>query len=138
MPTNTSMSMDERMGNLEAAVSRLEAVVTRGFTDLARRMDGFDARMGTFEARMDGFDARMGRFDQRLDAMNNKVDVTAESLRGDMKRVLEVVGGVAEHLDRTIENIRKEHDAERRLMYAVLKDHGSRLGTLEEILRDRN
>jgi hypothetical protein len=102
------------------------------------RMDGFNARMDRFDARMDGFDARLDRFDQRLDAMNNKIDVTAEWLRGDMKRVLEVVGGVTEHLDRTIDNIRKEHDAERRLMYATLKDHRSRLARLEDIVADRN
>ena len=142
MPTERTMGVDERLERLESAVARIEAAVTRGFGELTSRMDGFDARMDRVQcrrlSRMDGFDARMDRFDQRLDAMNNKIDVTAESLRGDMKRVLEVVGGVTEHLDRTIDNIRKEHDAERRLMYATLKDHRSRLARLEDIVADRN
>jgi hypothetical protein len=93
-------------------------------------MDGFDARM-------DGFDARMDRFDQRLEKMNDKIDVTAESLRGDIQRVVEVVGAMTEHLDRTAENIRKEHEADRRLIYATLKDHRSRLASLEEIVGGR-
>jgi hypothetical protein len=99
-----------------------------------RRLDGFDRRLDGFDRRLDGFDAQMDRFDVRLESMNTKIDVTAESLRGDMKRVVEVVGGLAEHLDRTIENVRKEHEADRRLMYATLKDHRSRLASLEDIV----
>ena len=134
MPTERGMESDERFDKLEAAVVRLEMTVSQGFNELTKRMDRFDARIDGFDARMDGFDARMDRFDLRLEAVNNKIDVTAESLRGDMKRVVEVVGGLAEHLDRTIENVRKEHDADRRLMYATLKDHRSRLASLEDIV----
>ena len=121
------MDVDERLEKLEAAVVRLETTVSHGFSDLAKRIEGFDRRM-------DGFDARLDRFDLRLEAMNNKIDVTAESLRGDIARVVDLVGGLTEHLDRTVGNMRREHDADRRLMYATLKDHRSRLASLEEIV----
>jgi hypothetical protein len=55
-------------------------------------------------------------------------------MRGRLLHVVEVVGGLAEHLDRTIEHVRKEHDADRRLMYTTLKDHRSRLASLEDIV----
>lgn len=127
MPVERVMEQDERLGKLEAAVVRLEQTVSRGFSELTKRMDGFDARM-------DSFDARMDRFDVRLEDMNNKIDVTAESLRGDMARLVELLGGVTAHWDRTIASMRKEHDADRRLMYSTLKDHRSRLASLEEIV----
>jgi hypothetical protein len=132
------------LDKLENAVVRLEVTVSRGFGELTKRMDGFDARMDRFDARMDGFDARldgfdarMDRFDQRLERMNDQIGVTAESLRGDIQRVVDVVSAMTEHLDRTAENIRKEHEADRRLMYATLKDHRSRLASLEEIVSGR-
>ena len=150
--------MDERLEQLEAAVVRLEQTVSRGFSELTKRMDGFGARMDGFDARMDGFDARMDhfaarmdgfdarldgldarmdRFDLRLEDMNTRIDVTAESLRGDMARIVELLEGVSAHWDRTIANMRKEHDADRRLMYSTLKDHRSRLATLEDIVGSR-
>lgn len=141
MTSDWMMEVDERFDRLEAAVVRLETTVCRGFADLTQRMDGFsarmdrfDARMDRFDARMDGFEARLDRFDLRLDAMNNKIDVTSESLRDQMTRVTEVIAGAGEHLDRTAEVIRKEHEADRRLIHAIMKDRRSRLASLEEIV----
>jgi hypothetical protein len=123
MPTEWTMGVEDRLDKLEAAVVRLEVTVSRGFGELTKRMDGFDARMD--------------RYDQRLERMNDKIDVTSESLRGDIQRVVDVVSAMTEHLDRTAENIRKEHEADRRLIYATLKDHRSRLASLEEIVGGR-
>ena len=152
MPAERMAEMDERLEQLEAAVVRLEQTVSRGFSELTKRMDGFGARMDgfdarmdrfaarmdDFDARMDGFDARMDRFDLRLEDMNTRIDVTAESLRGDMARIVELLDGVTAHWDRTIANMRKEPDADRRLMYSTLKDHRSSLATLEDIVGSRS
>lgn len=51
--------------------------------------------------------------DLRLTALDNKIDVSVESLRSDIKTVLEAVGALAEEMRRTTTAIRKEHAADR-------------------------
>jgi archaellum component FlaC len=110
MASDTPMASEER-------VQRLEAKVDQGFADVNGRMD-----------RLDG---RMERLEDRMDAFNTKLDVGIESLRSDMKMVVEHLDAHIEWMKRTIDSIRHEHSADRRLMYAMLRDHNERLRLLE-------
>jgi hypothetical protein len=117
MTAEAPMAIEERL-------ERLEVKVERGFADVGTRMGGLETRMG-------GLDRRMDRMEDRFDAMNTKLDVAVESFRDDMKTLVELVDGHVEEMRRTTESIRKEHAADRRLMYAMLRDHTERLRLLE-------
>lgn len=117
MPTEHAMEINER-------IDRLEAKVDKGFADLNAKADNHDKRM-------DGFEKQMDRFEDRLDRMNTKIDVATESIRNDIKIVIERVDGLAREMQHTTESIRKEHEADRRLMYAILRDHSTRIRALE-------
>ena len=103
--------MDERQ-------ARLETTVANGF-------HGNENRFGALAGRMD-------RLEDRMFALENKLDVVADSIRADLKTVLEAVTASTEEMRRTTAAIRSEHQADRRLMMWILDDHGHRLRALEE------
>ena len=103
MPTEDIMAVDERL-------SRLETTVATGFHDHSQRFD---------------------RLEDRMFALENKLDVVADSIRADLKTVIEAVTAGTEEMRRTTAAIRKEHQADRRLMMSILDDHSHRLRTLE-------
>ena len=72
------------------------------------------------------------RIETRFEALDSKIDISVESLRGDIKTVLDAVGGLASELRRTTEAIRKEHAADREILKLALKDHTIRLQATEE------
>ena len=58
----------------------------------------------------------MDRLEDRMLALENKLDVVADSIRADLKTVLEAVTAGTEEMRRITDAIRKEHQADRRLM----------------------
>lgn len=69
--------------------------------------------------------------DARINALDNKIDISVESLRSDIKTVLEAVGALTEELRRTTDAIRKEHAADRAILKLTLQDHGRRIESVE-------
>jgi uncharacterized coiled-coil protein SlyX len=104
------MAVDERL-------ARLEVTVANGFSDLGRRMDRLEMRMD--------------RLEDRVNALNSKLDVTAESLEGKMGLLMERMDAHAQEMRVWTKAIVDEHRADRRLMYAMLQDHGIRIRALE-------
>lgn len=105
-------------------IDQLEAKVTTGFFESGQRFEGVDGRM----ARLDD---RMSRIGDRMFALESKLDIFADSIRGDIKTVLEAVTAGTEEMRRTTENIRREHEADRRLTRSILEDHSKRVRALE-------
>ena len=54
-----------------------------------------------------------------------------EAVRGDIKLVVERVDSLGAELRREFATVRKEHQADRQLIFSVLTDHGMRLRALE-------
>ncbi len=74
----------------------------------------------------EGFHANTTRFrglDARLDALNNKIDVSVESLRGDLKTVVEILTAHIDEMRRTTDSIRKEGAADREILKLALLNH---------------
>ena len=103
MGSNGIMAVDERL-------SRLETTVATGFHEQIQRMD---------------------RLEDRMFALESKMDVFADAIRGDIKTVLEAVTAGTEEMRRRTEAIRKEHEADRRLMMSILNDHSHHLRAVE-------
>ncbi len=112
--TTDVMAVDERL-------SRLEVTVAKGFAELNGRAD-----------RADG---RMDRLESRLNAMNSKLDIVVESIESKMQLVIERLDATTREMRMTTRAMQLEHRADRRLMYAILKDHGVRIRALEKIVR---
>ena len=104
------MAVDERL-------ARLEKTVAEGFFEQGGRLAKFDARFN--------------RLEDRMTALDSKFDIAVESIRGDVKTILEVMTGFAAEMRRTTESMRKDHEADRRLTRSVLQDHVKRIRILE-------
>ena len=110
MATDDVMAVDKRL-------AQLEQTVAKGFFDQS-------GRMNTFASRMD-------RLEDRIGAVESKLDIVAESIRGDLKTVLDAVTANTDEMRRTFDAIRKEHEADRRLTRSILNDHAVRIRDLE-------
>lgn len=97
------MAVDERL-------AKLEVTVAKGFAELGGSLD---------------------RLEDRVNALNSKLDVTAESLEGKMGLLMERMDAHAQEMRVWTKAIVDEHRADRRLMYAMLQDHGVRIRALE-------
>ena len=103
MANEDVMAVDER-------VAKLEKTMAEGFFGQGRRMD---------------------RLEDRMSALDSKFDVVAESIRGDVKTIRELVTGFMDEMRRTTDSMRKEHEADRRLARLALFGHVTRIRTLE-------
>jgi predicted nucleic acid-binding Zn-ribbon protein len=115
------MAEDEVM-KVDTRLARLEETVANGFFADHRHFD-----------RLDG---RMSRLEDRMSAIESKLDVVSEAIRADIKTILDVVTAGTEEMRRTTSSMQKEHQAERRLMKAILNDHAVRLSDVEQRTRD--
>ena len=118
MTTEEVMAVDERL-------ARLEKTVAESFFEHGGRLDKIDGRLDKIDGRFDGLEDRMT-------ALDSKVDIAVESIRGDVKTVLEVMTGFIGEMRRTTDSMRKEHAADRRLTRSILLDHVTRIRTLED------
>jgi chromosome segregation ATPase len=119
--------LEERMDQLEARMDRLEERMDR----LEARMDRLEERMDRLEARMDRLEERMDRLEEQVSLLNRKIDVMAETLEGKIQSVLEHLSASMTEMRRMNVTLRKEHWADRRIIHAILKDHGIRLRDVE-------
>ncbi len=69
-------------------------------------------------------------------ALSRKVDVTTESLRGEIRTVLDAVGSLADEMRRTTDSIRAEHAADRTILTLAIEQHATRLFAPEQKDRD--
>ena len=127
MATDDVMAVDQRLAQLEKTVAQGFFDQGRRIGGLEGRMDGLDGRVNSVAGRMDGLAGRMDRLEDRMSGLETKLDVFAETIRGDIKTILEVVTAGTNEMRRTTEAIRKEHAADRRLMMSILNDHSNRL-----------
>ena len=67
----------------------------------------------------------------RFAALDNKIDVSVESLRGDIKTVIEVVSALTDEMRRTTDSIRKEGAADREILKLAILNHERRIQTVE-------
>jgi DNA-binding ferritin-like protein len=96
-------AMPETIDKVSERLARLEVTVAQGFRDCEAR----DA------------------------ALSEKIDVNTESLRDDIRTVLDAVGSLADELRRTADSIRNEHAADRKLVTVALQQHAKRIHDLE-------
>ncbi len=68
----------------------------------------------------------------RDSALSRKIDVNTESLRGDLRTVLDAVTELAEEVRRTTTSIRKEHAADRDIFRLAIEQHSRRINPLEK------
>lgn len=101
------MAVDER-------VTKLEVTVAKGFQELGGRMD---------------------RLENRMDAFNEKLDVAVETLDGKMNLVLERMDLQIAEMRAWTTAVTREARADRRLLFAMLKDHRVRIEALEASAR---
>lgn len=87
------------------------------------------------DARLRELEERMANFEDRTDALNIKIDVATEAVRGDIKLVLERVDSLGAEVRREFATMRREHQADRQLLFPVLKDHRMRRRALEDEAR---
>lgn len=130
---------------LDERISRLEQTVAQGFFELTghgRIVDGrihavegsitrLEGRIDRLEERMDRLEERMDRLEEQVSLLNRKLDVVAETLEGKIQSVLEHLAASMAEMRRMNVAMRKEHWADRRVIYAILKDHGIRVRLLE-------
>ena len=109
--------MAETVDKVAERLAKLEITVAEGFYSVEGRLRSIDQTLHDAELR----DL----------ALSQKVDVTAEALRGDVRTVLEAVTSVGEEMRRTTDSIREEHAADRVLVTAV-EQHARRIHTLEQ------
>ena len=110
MANEDVMAVDER-------VASLERTVAKGFLEVKEHLDAHTGRLD--------------RLEDRMASLDSKFDVVSESIRGDIKTVLEAVTSLGAEMRRTTRSIRKEHEADRRITKSVLLDHLSRIRSLE-------
>jgi hypothetical protein len=111
-------TMDDVVEKVAERLAQLEKTVAEGFHGNTQRFQGMDARFESVDA--------------RFTALENKLDVSVESLRGDIKTVIEMVTALADEWRRTADSIRKEGAADREVLKAALLDHGRRIARLED------
>jgi len=122
--------MPDTVEKVAERLARLESTVAKGFFENSQRFDRLDGRM-------DQLDGRMDRLERRMTALDNKLDVSVDSLRSDIKTVLDGVTSLADETRRGFDSMRKEHAADREVFKLALLDHGTRIQALEELSRRR-
>ena len=116
--------MTDTVEKVAERLAQLEKTVAEGFHENSMEFRRLEARIGGVEA--------------RVDALNTKIDVGVESLRGDIKTVVEIVTGFIEEMRRTTSSMRKEHAADREILKLTLLDHGRRISGLEAHVNGRD
>lgn len=110
MANDHVMTLDKQLANLEVTVAN-------GFQEQRRVLDEHTRR----------FD----RLEDRISALDSKLDVVAESVRGEVTTIRELVTGFMGEMRRTTDSIRKEHEADGRLTRLALSDQVVRIRKLE-------
>lgn len=103
--------MEDTVEKVAERLARLEKTVAEGFHGNTTEHRGLFAQLA---------------------ALDNKIDVSVESLRGDIKTVIEVLTAVTDEWRRTADSIRKEGAADREILKLALLNHERRIQSLED------
>jgi hypothetical protein len=117
MPKDDVMALEDRL-------AKLEQTMAEGFFEQRQRSDSHGKQIV-------GLADRMIRLEDRMFALDSKLDIFSETIRGDLRTVLDAVTASTEEMRRTTQAIRAEHAADRELTRAILNDHAIRIRTLE-------
>ena len=144
--------MADELEKVAAGLARLEVTVAEGFHGIDYKFHGIDQKFRgidqkfvsiyqkfvSIDRRFDTIDRQFGdvakkfyEAEQRDAALSRKIDVATESLRGDIRTVLDAVSSLADELRRTTTSIREEHAADRDILRLAIEDHSRRLHRLE-------
>ena len=93
--TSSVVLMPETLADVSERLTRLEVTVAEGFHDARSRFH--DAEL-------------------RDMALSRKIDVNTESLRSDLRTVLDAVASLGDEMRRTTDAIRQEHAADRTVL----------------------
>jgi len=88
--------MDEdRLTNIERAISDFRAAVEERFDAVERRFDGVDQRFDAVDRRLDAVDQRFEAADRRFETVATKVDMDRrfDEMEAQLKVMIESVGG---------------------------------------------
>ena len=121
-------SIDARFNSIDARFSKIDA----HFNSIDAHFSKIDVHFNKIDARFSKIDARFNAMEMRLDALDNKIEISVESLRSDLKTVLDAVVAFTDEMRRTTSTLRKEHAADREILKLALQDHSIRLQDLEE------
>lgn len=103
---------------------------------MTETLDKVSERLTSLEVAVaDGIVENKRRFHEaelRDIALSRKIDVNTESLRGEIRTVLDAVGSLADEMRRTTDSIRAEHAADRKILTLAIGQHATRLFALEE------
>jgi hypothetical protein len=111
--------MSDTIDKVAERLTTLEVTVAHGFHDLQPRFQTINERF---------LDAEL-----RDLALSRKIDVNTESVRGDLKTVLDAVSSLADEIRRGFDSIRQEHHADRAVVTAAVEQHARRLREIEKL-----
>lgn len=124
MANDHVMTLDKQLANLEVTVAK-------GFQEQRQHLDQIDGHLDKIDGRLNEHAGRFDRLEDRISALDSKLDVVAESLRGEVITIRELVTGFMAEMRRTTDSIRKEHEADRRLTRLALSGQAVRIRKLE-------
>ena len=111
MVTSSTADMaEDTLDKVAERLVRLEVTVAQGFHEAKSRFHDAELRDMT---------------------LSRKIDVNTESLRSDLRTVLDAVASLGDEMRRTTDAIRQEHAADRSVHGLALEEHARRLHDLE-------
>ena len=131
MANDHVMTLDKQLASLEVTVAKGFQEQRLRLDQIDGRLDQIDGRLGKIDGRLDEHTGRFDRLEDRVSALDSKLDVVAESIRGDVTTIRELVTGFMGEMRRTTDSIRKEHAADRRLTRLALADQAVRIRKIE-------
>lgn len=125
------MVANDHVMTLYKQLAALEVSVATGFLEQRQRLDKVDGRLDRIDGRLNEHTSRFDRLEDRVSALDSKLDVVAESIRGDVTTIRELVTGFMDEMRRTTGSMREQHEADRRLTRLALFDQVTRIRALE-------
>jgi len=100
-------AVNDRFINLDKRFTGLDPK----FASIDERFNRLDERMSRFEERMSGFEGRMSRFEDRMSRFEDRL-TRVEVLGEDALHKIGIVGGGVTNVDRKVEALRSDTDAQ--------------------------
>lgn len=125
------MALDERLARLEMTVASGFSEQGTRITRLEEKVDRLGEKVDGLEQKVDRLGAKVNGLDEKLEGLNSKLDVSMESLEAKMQLVAERVEVRMNEIATLVETMGREWRADRRLVYAMLKEHRVRIESLE-------
>ena len=143
-PSELDLLRDEMRAGFQSMRDRFDGVdkrfdgVDKRLDSVDKRLDGVDRRLEEHDKRFDSVDSRLGEHDKRFVSLETRIaesetatrrhfDIVAESLRADMKVVIDQNTATSKKLDRLITRNAIEHAA----ILDAVTDHEVRITSLE-------